>query len=346
MNEPRLVLDGESLITPEAVSTAIASRAPVFRDDQLATATAELGFILHTARQWFDSGQDPVTTMRWTVRSLHETRRRYEPGVWRALVPMVQEHAVAEYFHQDPFTRWSFEKPRGYSGDAQLIDFIYQHETIVENVENATPLGQALYAFTKFYPSCVAVRERRDVLAREVDKIAASRGRAEVLAVAAGHLREAHQSVALGEGRIGRWIALDQDPLSLESIDRDFAGTAVATAEGSVLGLLRRAYDLGSFDFIYAAGLYDYLSPGVAGRLTQRCLEMLKPDGAFLFANFSDEMSDDGYMETFMNWSLLQRSEDDMWGIINASVDRNRVDAEVYYGENRNIIYGVIRKRG
>ncbi|TIT59364.1 MAG: class I SAM-dependent methyltransferase, partial [Mesorhizobium sp.] len=48
----------------------------------------------------------------------------------------------------------------------------------------------------------------------------------------------------------------------------------------------------------------------------------------------------------FMNWVLLLRSEADMWNIINASVDRNTVEAQVFFGENRNVLYGVIEKRG
>ena len=68
--------------------------------------------------------------------------------------------------------------------------------------------------------------------------------------------------------------------------------------------------------------------------------------GEFLFANFSDEITTDGYMETFMDWPLILRSASDMWDIINASVDKNHVDAEVYYGSNRNIVYGRIRRRG
>jgi hypothetical protein len=64
-----------------------------------------------------------------------------------------------------------------------------------------------------------------------------------------------------------------------------------------------------------------------------------------LFANFARDIFDDGYMETFMNWALLLRSEADMWDIVNASVDRNTVEASVEFGANRNIVYGIIRKR-
>jgi len=48
-------------------------------------------------------------------------------------------------------------------------------------------------------------------------------------------------------------------------------------------------------------------------------------------------------MESYMNWELLQRSESDMWRIVGASVDAETVDARVWFGTNRNIIYSTIR---
>ena len=104
------------------------------------------------------------------------------------------------------------------------------------------------------------MRERRDLLTQHVDEIAAARGPdTEILTIAAGHLREANGSIALREGPMKRWVALDQDPLSVGSMIRDFRGTRVDAIDGSVRGLLTNAYKLGQFDFVYSAGLYDYL---------------------------------------------------------------------------------------
>ena len=294
----RLELDGESLITPETIATALAS-AEVVSDRAVLEAKAELALVLNLARQQFEQGKDPVGIIFNVVAQLHKMRARLDPPVWRVLVPIAQGHPVAEFFLQDPFTRWSFEKPRGYSGDAHLLDFIYGHPSVDEKIANATPVGKALYGYTKHGFSPVAVRERRDLLTLHVDQIAAARGpEAEVLTIAAGHLREADASAALREGRLKRWVALDQDPLSVGSIARDFQGTRVEAIDGSVRGLLTRRYNLGRFDFIYSAGLYDYLSHNVAVKLTQRCLEMLKPGGLLLFANFAQDIFDDGFMET------------------------------------------------
>ena len=347
--EPRvneLVFDGQSLITPKAIANEFVSLRSRSYREEFRIGKAELALILSIAQQQFEQGRDPATIIHRINADLHNARGKLHPSVWQALVPIVQNHPVSEFFLQDPFVRWSFEKPRGYSGDAHLIDFIYGHPSVAEEVADASPLGQVLYDCTKAAPSSDAVRERRDLLTEHVDEIAAMRGtETEILTIAAGHLREADRSVALEKNRIRRWVALDQDPLSVGSIARDFRGTRVEATDGSVRGLLTRAHKLGRFDFVYAAGLYDYLADNVAVKLTQRCLQLLKPNGVMLFANFSRELSDYGYMETFMNWALLLRSEADMWDIVNASVDRNTVEANVQFGANRNIVYGIIRKR-
>jgi SAM-dependent methyltransferase len=338
-------LDGESLITPEAIAAHVVAPGTTWGEQEFQTARTALGLALGIALQQFEQGAEPRQIIHRIAGSLHELRMRYPASIWQQLIPIAQQHPVSRYFLEDPFTRWSFEKPRGYSGDAQLLDFIYGHSSVAEWIENASPLGKALYDYTKDASSSVAVRERRDLLAQHVDAIASSRGGdAEVLTIAAGHLREANRSVALKEGRLKRWVALDQDPLSVGSISRDFSGTCIEAVDGSVRGILGGRHDFGKFDFVYAAGLYDYLNDKVSIKLTQRCLNMLKPNGVFLFANFATDIMVDGYMETFMNWALLLRSETDMWRIINGSVGDLPIEGTVRFGENRNVVYGIIRK--
>lgn len=345
MNESEFAFDGESLITPDMIASESTWSRTESHDKELSQAMARLGLVLTIAQQRFESKDDPARATDHLFRELHKMRAALDPAVWRELVPIAQEHPVSAYVHQDPITQWSFEKPRGYSGDAQLLDLIYGHESTEATIARATPLGRAIHDYTKDQPAASAVRERRALLARHIDEIAAERGPdTEILTVAAGHLREAERSAALRNGQVKRWIALDQDPLSVGMVARDFRGTRVEAIDGSVKGLLNDSYNLGSFDFIYSAGLYDYLPKAVAVRLTRKCMRMLKPGGVFLFANFADDIADDGYMETFMNWALLLRSEADMWNIINSSVDRNTVEARVFSGENGNILYGVVQK--
>lgn len=341
------ILDGKSLITAEMIAASLPRRKLEPHSEAFETARVELALILHITHQQIEQQKDPAEIIRRLMPHLEAMRTKVHPDVWQALMPVVRNHPVLEYFLEDPLTRWSHDKPRGYSGDAQLLDYIYCDPHVAESVANASEIGKALYRHTKDVPSCVAARERRDLLTRYVDEIATRNGpQAEVLAIAAGHLREANRSTALQEGRLKRWVALDQDPQSVGLITRDFQGTAVEAIDGSVRTMLTRGHKLGKFDFIYASGLYDYLAHNVAVKLTKTCLQMLKPNGTFLFANYAEGNPDAGYRETFMNWVLLLRSEADMWNIINASVDRNTVEAQVFFGENRNVLYGVIEKRG
>ena len=266
--------------------------------------------------------------------------------MWDVIVPIAQSHPVAHYLHQDPLTRWSFEKPRGYSGDARLLDFIYGRPEIEDDVASSSTLGRSIYAYTRNASSSVAVRERRDILARRVDEIASARpGSTEVLAIASGHLREGPLSHALGAGAIKRWVAVDQDPMSVGTVARDFAGTSVEALNGSVKSLLAGRHALGMFDFVYAAGLYDYLPDAVAIKLTKKCVSMLKPGGTFLFANFSPATDVDGYMETFMNWALLLRSEHEMGLIASESAAGADLKVSVWPGTNRSVVYCEIERQ-
>nr|WP_314092205.1 class I SAM-dependent methyltransferase [uncultured Shinella sp.] len=346
MAEPLFSLDGQSLITPYAVNERLPpSPGPDNEPDLLRTAEAEFAIVITIATQRLASKTNRPQAARWLIGQLHDIRKKFGIPVWQKLIPLIQAHPSATILQQCPFTRWSFEKPRGYSGDASLIDFIYGHVAVANEVARSTRLGLDIFEYTINAPGPVAVRERRDILTRTVDETAIRAGSgAEVLAIAAGHLREAETSTCLAEGRLKRWVALDQDPQSIASILRQFKGTAVEPIDGSVRGLLTRKHRLGMFDLIYAAGLYDYLTDRVAIQLTWLCLEMLKPGGVFLFANFSNEMADDGYMESYMNWTLIQRSEADMWRIANESAAESAFTKTVWFGANRNILYSTITK--
>jgi len=323
----------------------IATPGDVAQSIDIGHAKAKLALVLNLAAQAFESGKSAVEAVDHLAQRLHQLRRQSPPEVWQELIPLAQQHPVASYLMQDPFTRWSFEKPRGYPGDASLLDIYYKHRSAEPIIAASTPLGQEIYSYSSEVASAVAGRERRDILAATVDEVADRVDRAEVLSIACGHLREAELSKALAAGKLERWVGLDQDPISVGIVERDYGSMGVSAINGNVRGILRRAYKLGTFDLVYASGLYDYLPRPVGVRLLQRALELVKPGGVFLFANFSDEITSDGYMETFMDWPLILRSADDMWDIITSAVDRNDYDAEVYYGTNRDIVYGKLQKK-
>lgn len=332
--------DGHSLIRPETIAEYAKETEgdAVLGGDLLSEVLTELDE-LHAS--FSETGDAGLLAAR-TVSRLHEIRASMPAAAWRALAPAVTSHRLVDHFLQDPFTRWSHRKPREYSGDAGLLDFIYGHAAVQPEISSATAVGRSLYAYTRNAPSCVAVRERRRLLAQFVDAVAETKDGAEVMAIAAGHLRESELSSAAREGRLRRWIALDQDPLSLEEVAAS-APSCVEGVRGSVRDIIARPKKYGQFDLVYSAGLYDYLEDKVAVRMTRKCLEMLKRGGTYLFANFADDIPDDGYMETFMRWELILRSREDMLRIIDESVGAEH-ESRIFTGENGCVIYAAIMR--
>lgn len=102
-----------------------------------------------------------------------EGYRRTDPPAWFALL------------HQDPFTRRGFEKPRGYGGDAILIDYMYG---MAPPHGLQDPINLRIHRHVTRTRLAQSVDRRRIHAAAWIDATPAG---GSVLAVAAGHAREA-----------------------------------------------------------------------------------------------------------------------------------------------------------
>ena len=52
-------------------------------------------------------------------------RRENDPESWPAYAQFCLSHPVCRLLYEDPFTHRAFAKPRGYAGDAVMMDYIY-----------------------------------------------------------------------------------------------------------------------------------------------------------------------------------------------------------------------------
>ena len=281
--------------------------------------------------------------MRLLVGGLGELRRTAGLEEWKAIYqPEALSHPVRNLVWQDPFTAHSYKKPRGYAGDAALLDYIYGH---VPPPADTTALGREIFKFTCDSHAPRSVRARAQILAEMIDQAADVVNSPRILSIACGHLRELHRSKAMNEGRIRQFRALDQDARSLQHIANQFAEKGVETSLTSVRSILAEKATFRDLDLVYAAGLYDYLSDRVAARLTRLMFDMLVPGGRLLVANFTPRLGDIGYMETFMAWDLIYREAEQMTALAKDIASSEWASHRLFWDEHESIIFLEITKR-
>jgi len=293
-------------------------------------------------------GDDCTDLTSELMDMLQVLRQSTSAKVWENhVLPTARAHEISRRMHECPFTRHCYSKPRGYPGDAELIDFVYKHPDVRGSVDAATTAGRTVLNVTVNVPACQAVRRRKEVLARKIDEVAEERSQAEVLAVACGHLREAESSIALKKGGIARLLATDQDQISLGKADR-YRSTLRSNIEArnlSVRNLIMGKHELGTFDLVYAAGLYDYLDARLAGRLTTTLFKLLKSGGRLLIPNFLTGLNQEAYMEVCMDWYLLYRTRAEIEAFSNG-IPRADISRTDYFEDETGTIGYLEIQRG
>ncbi|MDG2219795.1 MAG: class I SAM-dependent methyltransferase [Rubripirellula sp.] len=307
----------------------------------------QLDRLLDQVRGEISSAASPYEIQRGVdqlFKGLRTLRRDASRNEWTQLIDRGRKHSLRQIVHEDPFTRRAFEKPRGYAGDAVMMDYIYSQDDD-SFVPEASPMGRAIFQYTASAPASAGVRERRHHVANLLDDLGSQSPGRDVLAIACGHLREANVSSEVRSEKFGRFVALDADPESLDEVEARYGQFGIQPIQADVRRMLTGRTDLGSFDLIYSTGLFDYLNDSIARRLTMNLFRDLRPGGRLVVANFLPEIRDVGYMEMFMDWHLVYRSRTDMLSLADAIDESELKEVRIQSEVNQNIIFLELTKR-
>lgn len=274
-----------------------------------------------------------LLSVLWSVKSTSAA------DIWDRVGRQCLEHPVRNLIHEDPFAARCFQKPRGYAGDAVLIDFLYSRSCRLSEADPVSALGEQIFAYTRDISAGHAVRRRRDLMATILDETCRTVDRPHVLSVACGHLREAALSQAVLAGKTGRFVALDQDELSLQLVDREVGRLGITPVCSSIRAMFRGPLAGEKFDLIYSTGLYDYLDDRIAGKLTHRMFEMLNPGGRLVVANFAPETTCSAYMDALLDWKLIYRDVEQMISLA-STIPADEIGSQrAFIEENENIVF-------
>jgi SAM-dependent methyltransferase len=289
-----------------------------------------------------ERGENVAETMAGILFVLNGMRTYVSDSTWKQFATNeCRQLPLMHLLQQDPLTARAFSKPRGYAGDAVMMDLVYAAEDRYDlpEVKAISELGRQIYEYQLQSPAAKAVRARRNIIREKVDNMAIRAPQAHILSLACGHLREATDCLALLDGRLGRYVAIDQDKESLAVVEREVGHFGVETMVASVRDVLKGNIHLTGFDLVYATGLYDYLSEPVAQRLCEIFFDMLNPGGRFLIANFLPGISNVGYMETFMDWWLIYRTEEELLRLAETLPEKHVETINLFVEENKNIAF-------
>lgn len=242
-----------------------------------------------------------------------------------------------------PFVYRTFAKPLGYAGDYEMVNQI-----LADPRQGNSTYFQIINAFFLQAAVAQAHRNRINILVEyliRAARVARKEGRqVRILNVGCGPAIE-----------IQRFIEQDPDPESLAFTLLDFSGPTldytrecianvcqrtgkkvqVEFVNESVHQLLKRAtrrddgLDNGVFDFVYCAGLFDYLSDKVCARLLQYFVNRTRPGGSVMVTNVHSSNPQKLGMEHLLEWHLIYRDE----AALQAVLPELRLETRLYTDE-------------
>jgi extracellular factor (EF) 3-hydroxypalmitic acid methyl ester biosynthesis protein len=247
-----------------------------------------------------------------------------------------KSHSLARLALEDPYVRRAVEKPRGYAGDAVMLDYIYRPQPI-----SASSVGLAMHEATTSLSSAKSILWRRDYLAKRINITMERASPTQILAVASGHMRELDFIPVLPKREALEITAVDLDQTSLKECMASYPAIDIRPVHSSAV-TIRRAKLPETFHLVYCAGLFDYLNEATSEFVLAQLYRQLLPSGLLCVANFTPDNHGRGFMEGFMDWSLILRNEQDLTRIAKSAVPGCALS--VFRDPYGNIAYLEMRK--
>jgi hypothetical protein len=257
------------------------------------------------------------------------------------------ERSITKALVDGPTWRRSHDKPLGYPGDFQLMNYMYD-----EQPEGGTIKAMFLHAL-----GLVAGRpivSRMYSLAELMVEWYAEHkeGPFRVTSIGSGPAREFEQIARLAPID-SRWevTLVDQEPAALEFAlssnpaltgDGRFAARGLNSSFAQMLNPSQSIVHLPQQDVIYSLGLVDYLSLPLASRFARRMLDYVRPGGRLVIANVNNLPTGITWQaEHVSDWTLYFRSRHEM-----LMIAQGAPEAEVKIVEDsiKSVYFLIMRK--
>ena len=266
--------------------------------------------------------QELAPTILPSIDSLFERFEEIADRVPDDLLPFHRTYAKRQLHPQvlcSPFAYRTYHKPLGYAGDYETVNMILR-----EPLEGGSMFAKTINMWLLKQPSAAAHRNRikylTGQLVKETHRVAQQGSIAQIFSIGCGPAGEVKDFLTQEElSNKARFTLLDFNDETLEhtaqvleEVKRRYRrSTQIEMVKKSVHQILKESGKQPihqKYDFIYCAGLFDYLSDRVCKRLMNILYDMLAPCGLLLATNVHASNPNRNSMDFFLEWHLVHRN--------------------------------------
>jgi extracellular factor (EF) 3-hydroxypalmitic acid methyl ester biosynthesis protein len=234
-----------------------------------------------------------------------------------------------------PFMRRTFEKPLGHAGDYEMVNMMVRNP-----FEGDSLFAKVLNNFFLNTPPVVAHRNRIDYLTQLLDfetyRVARQGRMVKVFNLGCGPATEIQRF--LTDSSLNQNVEFTLLDFNDETVayteraltqikDKYDCNSTLRVIKKSVAQLLKENAKFGrnSYDFVYCAGLFDYVPDAACAKLLELFYELVVPGGLVLVSNVHVNNPSRGWMEYMVDWHLIYRDADQMNDICPRHIPKEQI---------------------
>jgi len=221
-----------------------------------------------------------------------------------------------------PFTYRTYQKPLGYAGDYEMVSMMLRSP-----YEGGSVFAKLINRVFLESPTVIAHRNRitylTEQLHAETARVSAQGRRARIFNLGCGPAQEVQRFLAndmLSDEAGLTLVDFNDETLEhtqgiLDQIRLQHGRTTdLQFVKKSVHQMLkeyaRPQQGAGTFDLVYCAGLFDYLSDRICRRLLEIFYDLVAPGGLLIATNVHSRNPSRHWMECVMDWHLVYRNDE------------------------------------
>lgn len=221
-----------------------------------------------------------------------------------------------------PFFYRTFRKPLGYAGDYEMVNMMLR-----DPLEGGSMFAKMLNLFFLNTPPVVAHRNRITYLVAklkdEIQRISTTENRpCRIFNLGCGPAREIQELLATSDlSNQAKFTLLDFNDETLQHTGRLLEVLRVKHQRTTQVQMIKKSVhqilkDAGkplpdmmpqSYDFVYCAGLFDYLSDRICKKLMSIFYDLVAPGGLLVATNVDSANPSKNWMEYVVEWHLVYR---------------------------------------